>query len=45
MAIKQACRYLVERVGNESKSSKGWECGVGKDLIKDLDGKAKPLIL
>ena len=45
MAIKQACCYLVECVGNESKSSTGWECSIGKDLIEDLDGKAKPLIL
>ena len=45
MTIKQACRYLAERVGNESESSKGWKCGVGKDLIEYLDGKAKLLRL
>lgn len=41
MAIEQARRYLVERVGNDSKSRKGRKCGVGKNLIEDLDGEAK----
>ena len=41
MAIEQARRYLFERAGDESKPGQGWRCGVGKDLIEDLDGKPK----
>jgi hypothetical protein len=41
MAIEQARRYLLERVGDESKSGKGWKCGIGKYFIENLDGKAK----
>jgi hypothetical protein len=41
MAIKQARRYLLVCMGDESKSGKGWKCGIGKYLIEYLDGKAE----
>ena len=41
MAIKQACRYSLECMRDESKSGKGWKCRIGKDLIEYLDGKAE----